>query len=54
VVSQLLTVKIKGSGFELLILIVNVTSSLSSTQEVISRVQVTETNSARIYLTTHP
>jgi hypothetical protein len=48
-VSQLGTVRIKGGGYELRVCIVNIASSLSSTQEVISRVQVTETNSAWIF-----
>jgi hypothetical protein len=48
-VSQLGTVRIKGGGFELRVSIVNVAISLSSTQEVISRVQITETNGAWIF-----
>jgi hypothetical protein len=48
-VSQLGTVRIKGGGSELRVSLVNVASSLSSTQEVISHVQVTETNSAWIF-----
>jgi hypothetical protein len=52
-VSQLGTVRIKGVDlnceFEL-----NVASSLSSTQEVISHVQVTEANSTWIFSTLHP
>jgi hypothetical protein len=36
-------------GFELRVWIVNVASSLSSTQEVISRVDVTQSNNAWIF-----
>jgi hypothetical protein len=42
-VSQLGTAKIKGGGYEMLVGIVTVASSLSSTQEVISCVQIIET-----------
>jgi hypothetical protein len=45
-VSQLGTVRIKGGWFEPPVWIVNVASSLSYTQEVASRVRVTENNSA--------
>jgi hypothetical protein len=48
-ISQLGTVRIKGGGFELRVWTVNVASRLSSTQDVISHVQVTEINSAWIF-----
>jgi hypothetical protein len=41
--------KNKGGGFELRVWIVNIASSLSTTQEVISRVQVTEANNALMF-----
>jgi hypothetical protein len=48
-VSYLGTVRIMRGGSELRVWTVNIASSLSSTQEVISRVQVTETDSAWIF-----
>jgi mannosyltransferase OCH1-like enzyme len=48
IVSQLGTVKIKGGGFELPVRTVTVASSPSATQEAISRVKVTQTDSAWI------
>jgi hypothetical protein len=44
-----MNIKNKGGGFELQVWTVNVASNLSSIQEVISRVQVTETDTAWIF-----
>jgi hypothetical protein len=49
IVNQLGTARIKGGGFDLRVLIVNAASSLSYIQEVISRVQVTQTDIAWIF-----